>query len=119
MERQVEDLTLHASFESDPDRVAYTEAYINYLYDIYPYDVIASRDLIEASDLRTPQNWYPEARRTSRKVIYHHGPTNSGKTSAALESLRKSKNGVYMAPLRLLAWQTQQKLMPCNLITGQ
>jgi len=24
-----------------------------------------------------------------------------------------------MAPLRLLAWQTQQKLLPCSLITGQ
>lgn len=24
-----------------------------------------------------------------------------------------------MAPLRLLAWQTQQKLMPCSLVTGQ
>lgn len=57
-----------------------------------------------------------------RHFIYHHGPTNSGKTSSALNQLKnldKSKKGIYMAPLRLLAWEMQQKLGNCNLITGQ
>lgn len=54
--------------------------------------------------------------------IYHHGPTNSGKSTAAVEDLRSLKaneRGIYMAPLRLLAWEYQQKLVNCSLITGQ
>lgn len=40
-----------------------------------------------------------------RKFIYHHGPTNSGKTHAALLELEKANNGIYCSPLRLLAWE--------------
>ncbi|MBF0359844.1 MAG: hypothetical protein HQK49_02480 [Oligoflexia bacterium] len=50
------------------------------------------------------QFWlHAEARRIKRKIIYHLGPTNSGKTYSAIESLCKAKNGCYLAPLRLLA----------------
>ena len=58
-----------------------------------------------------------------RKIIYHVGQTNSGKTFRAFESLAAAKSGVYLAPLRLLAWEGQQKLLGkhvvCDLITGQ
>ena len=40
-----------------------------------------------------------------RTFIYHHGPTNSGKTYAALLDLEKAESGIYCAPLRLLAWE--------------
>ena len=39
--------------------------------------------------------WFPKTREKKRKIIYHYGPTNSGKTYHALEALKKSKNGVY------------------------
>ena len=39
--------------------------------------------------------WYPRTREKKRKIIYHYGPTNSGKTYHALEALKKAKNGVY------------------------
>ena len=52
-----------------------------------------------------PHEWYPQARKMKRKIIYHHGPTNSGKTYSALEDLEKTNKGIYCAPLRLLAWE--------------
>lgn len=50
------------------------------------------------------QFWlHTEARRMKRKIIYHMGPTNSGKTYHAIEALTQAKTGCYLAPLRLLA----------------
>lgn len=50
------------------------------------------------------QFWiHSEARRKQRKIVYHMGPTNSGKTYNAIEALSKAQNGCYLAPLRLLA----------------
>ncbi len=38
-------------------------------------------------DLTKPHQWYPMARALQRRIIYHAGPTNSGKTYAALQVL--------------------------------
>lgn len=66
---------------------------------------------------------YAEARRLSRKVIFHAGPTNSGKTFHALDSYLKSKSGVYCGPLKLLAAEVFKKSndrgVPCDLVTGE
>ena len=35
------------------------------------------------------------------------GPTNSGKTHAALQALKSAGTGVYCGPLRLLAWEVR------------
>ena len=48
-----------------------------------------------------------------RRIIYHHGPTNSGKTFAALEDLESAENGIFCAPLRLLAWEVSHYLKNC------
>lgn len=40
-------------------------------------------------DLTAPASWYPAARALRRRVVFHAGPTNSGKTHAALQSLKK------------------------------
>jgi len=53
---------------------------------------------------------YPDARAIQRKIVYHAGPTNSGKTHHALERFMNAKSGVYCGPLRLLAFQVFQKL---------
>lgn len=38
-----------------------------------------------------------------RKIIFHAGPTNSGKTYHALKRFMAAKSGVYCGPLKLLA----------------
>ncbi len=81
---------------------------------------------ISASILRDylGQFWvHSEARKLKRRVIYHMGPTNSGKTYNAIEALAKAKNGCYLAPLRLLASELfdtlNDKGVPTTLLTGE
>lgn len=66
---------------------------------------------------------YPLARTIARQHHFFLGPTNSGKTWHALETLSKAESGVYLAPLRLLAMEVRDRLVaagvPCNLITGE
>lgn len=68
-------------------------------------------------------NLFPIARNRKRKFIIHLGPTNSGKTYDAVESLKRARKGLYLAPLRLLAFEQYQKLneegYPCSLYTGE
>jgi hypothetical protein len=70
-------------------------------------DLLRERALRRCSDMAAPHEWYPAARLMRRKVIYHGGPTNSGKTYHALQALRKANpergGGVFCGPLRLLA----------------
>lgn len=81
---------------------------------------------ISASILRDylGQFWlHASARRKKRKVIYHMGPTNSGKTYNAIEALAQSKHGCYLAPLRLLASELydtlNEKGVKTTLLTGE
>ena len=57
------------------------------------------------------------------RYIIHCGATNSGKTYNALMALKQKETGVYLAPLRLLAWEIYDKLIAdgysCDLITGE
>jgi hypothetical protein len=73
-------------------------------------------------DLTKPADWYPNARNMKRKIIFHTGPTNSGKTHSAFKALREAQRGIYAAPLRLLATEGFVKLtgmgLKCNLMTG-
>ena len=66
---------------------------------------------------------FAKARAIQRHHHFYVGPTNSGKTYHALNTLMAAKSGVYLAPLRLLAMEVRDKLMeagvPCNLITGE
>ena len=75
------------------------------------------------SDLTNPPNWYPEARSMNRKIIFHAGPTNSGKTYDALKRFMSAKSGVYCGPLKLLAVEVFNKSnnlgTPCDLVTGE
>lgn len=52
---------------------------------------------------------YPEARAMNRKIIFHAGPTNSGKTYHALERFKAAKSGIYCGPLKLLAAEVYSK----------
>lgn len=70
-----------------------------------------------------PIDLYPRARRMHRHFILHAGPTNSGKTYEALEEFKKAENAIYLAPLRLLAFEVFEKSnqagVPCNMVTGE
>lgn len=73
-----------------------------------------------------PENYaemYPETRKLKRHFVLHIGPTNSGKTYFAIQRLIECKTGVYLAPLRLLAYEQFENLnkqgCPCNLLTGE
>lgn len=83
------------------------EGYLRKEFDRFVGAVlILKRKDISATILREylGQFWiHTEARRINRKIIYHMGPTNSGKTYHAIEALVQAKSGCYLAPLRLLA----------------
>uniref|UniRef100_A0A8C3F0P7 ATP-dependent RNA helicase SUPV3L1, mitochondrial n=1 Tax=Chrysemys picta bellii TaxID=8478 RepID=A0A8C3F0P7_CHRPI len=80
-------------------------------------------DLRKISDLRLPPNWYPEARAIQRRIVFHAGPTNSGKTHHAIQRYLAAKSGIYCGPLKLLAHEIFQKSndasVPCDLVTGE
>ena len=61
--------------------------------------------------------------RTDQLLTLHVGPTNSGKTYAALQHLIAAGRGWYLAPLRLLAHEVFELLnrggTPCHLLTGE
>ena len=58
-----------------------------------------------------------------RHFYLHVGETNTGKTYASIERLMEAESGVYLAPLRLLALEIQDKLnsenIACSLLTGE
>ncbi|XP_070683949.1 ATP-dependent RNA helicase SUPV3L1, mitochondrial [Pempheris klunzingeri] len=101
--------------------------------DIFPYFMRHAKqifpmldcmdDLRKISDLRVPANWYPEARAIQRKVFFHAGPTNSGKTYHAIQRYLAAKSGVYCGPLKLLAHEIFEKSnnagVTCDLVTGE
>jgi ATP-dependent RNA helicase SUPV3L1/SUV3 len=75
---------------------------------------------------------YPDsfemARRLPRRFIAVLGPTNSGKTHKAMETLAHANSGVYLAPLRLLALENYERLLAArphgkelkvSLVTGE
>ena len=66
---------------------------------------------------------YPKARQLRRHFILHIGVTNSGKTHQAIEALKKAQHGIYLGPLRLLAYEQYERLnaagVPCRLVTGE
>ncbi|CAO3356123.1 helicase-related protein [Azospirillum melinis] len=66
---------------------------------------------------------FPVARGMSRRLVLVIGPTNSGKTHRAITALREARDGVYLAPLRLLALEVMERLngegTRTTLITGE
>ncbi|WP_201353090.1 helicase-related protein [Hydrogenimonas urashimensis] len=81
------------------------------------------REELLARTIRDFKNLFPLAREMDRRLIFHVGPTNSGKTYAAMERLKKADTGYYLAPLRLLALEGYETLLksgiPASLVTGE
>jgi len=81
------------------------------------------RQELLANTIRDFKQLFPVARSLNREIIFHVGPTNSGKTYAALKELKSADTGLYLAPLRLLALEGFEDLnnsgVNCSLITGE
>ncbi len=81
------------------------------------------REELLAKTIRDFKNLFPLARQLKRKIVFHVGPTNSGKTYSALKELKEATTGYYLAPLRLLALEGYENLkksgIPISLITGE
>ena len=81
------------------------------------------REALLAQTIRDFKNLFPLARALKREIVFHVGPTNSGKTYQALKALKEASTGYYLAPLRLLALEGYEKLkedgIHASLITGE
>jgi len=81
------------------------------------------REELLAKTIRDFKNLFPLARELKRKIVFHVGPTNSGKTYRALKALEEANTGYYLAPLRLLALEGYENLkkegVAVSLITGE
>ncbi len=86
-------------------------------------EILEVNKLEEKLQFSNYQNTFLEARKMNRKIKIFLGPTNSGKTYAAFEELKKAGTGCYLAPLRLLAHEGVDKLFEravlSNLMTGE
>lgn len=82
-----------------------------------------AKDKIREIILDNPIDEFKEARNIKRHFYLHVGETNTGKTYESIKRLMEVETGVYLAPLRLLALEVQDKLnsegIPCSLLTGE
>lgn len=58
-----------------------------YLLKYHPHKVAESQKMLQLANMAKPHTWYPLAASMQRHIIYHAGPTNSGKTYSALQVL--------------------------------
>lgn len=120
--QDLDDVKRHSSFIFYPYFLDFAKAN-NYLTtDADDANVVSLQQL---TDLRLPHEMYPFATAMKRKIIYHEGPTNSGKTYQALERLKEAgeDGGIYCGPLRLLALEIFERMnsngLYTSLVTGQ
>ena len=83
----------------------------------------AAADLKRRTGLADYPALFPVARAIRRRIVLHVGPTNSGKTYAAMQDLGAAATGAYLAPLRLMAMEAWDRLnaggTPTTLSTGE
>ncbi|MBQ9154524.1 MAG: hypothetical protein IJ130_11995 [Solobacterium sp.] len=66
---------------------------------------------------------FPLARGIHRRFVIHVGPTNSGKTYDAVRRMVQTARGIYLAPLRLMAYEQYENIRnlagSCTMLTGE
>jgi ATP-dependent RNA helicase SUPV3L1/SUV3 len=111
------------SLEATAAHEIFLKLLIDHAQQNHTQAIESHKTLVTSLDLRHPHTWFPMARSLQRKIIYHAGPTNSGKTFNALTAMRGASSGVYCGPLRLLAMEVYDSCNSdgtfCNLVTGQ
>ncbi|CAK9150079.1 unnamed protein product [Ilex paraguariensis] len=97
--------------------------FVEFCLEEFPDEIKRFRSMVVSADMTKPHTWFPFARAMKRRIIYHCGPTNSGKTYNALQRFMEAKKGIYCSPLRLLAMEVFDKVnalgVYCSLHTGQ
>ncbi|HEY5348820.1 MAG TPA: helicase-related protein, partial [Candidatus Lustribacter sp.] len=88
------------------------------------YQALENRRLDDRIEAELGLKFYLEGFTTQERTFeFFVGPTNSGKTHAAIEILRESESGIYLAPLRLLALEIYERLndagTAASLVTGE
>ncbi|KIM10901.1 MAG: helicase [Sulfurovum sp. FS08-3] len=95
----------------------------NFLEYIKPIKEQKQREELLAKSIRDFKSLFLVARSLKREIIFHVGPTNSGKTYQAMQALKEATTGYYLAPLRLLALEGYEDLrasgVNVSLITGE
>ncbi len=83
-------------------------------------------ELYDSVGFSTPSHipdLFPQARKLHRHFIIHVGGTNTGKTYDAMRMLASSPSGVYLCPLRMLAYEGREVIrsyhVPCSFATGE
>lgn len=88
------------------------------------YQLLENRRLDDRVEAELGLKFYLAGFTTEERTFeYFVGPTNSGKTHAAIDLLKEARSGVYLAPLRLLALEVYERLnelgVPTSLVTGE
>ena len=120
-------MSIFARIKEDSRDAFFNAIYSNHVYLSYEHMLLEEdmrfKDMIMDEIPERIPDLYPLARKMKRRFILHVGPTNSGKTYDALEALKKCNKGIYLAPLRLLAFEIYDRLneagVLCNMITGE
>ena len=69
----------------------YLQLFNEFMRRYYKEELETFENLRDVADISMPDEWFPAARQMKRKIYYHMGPTNSGKTKAAIEALLIAK----------------------------
>lgn len=116
--RLIEPAVLHKLLESKPGQLAHQFKIFREKHK----EQTAMASLMEDRRFAMYHQLY-DARKMRRSWKAYLGPTNSGKTHEALQAMMKSQRAIYLAPLRLMALENQERLeaagVPCSLVTGE
>ena len=93
------------------------------------FNLIPALEMLELFDsigFSTPAHipdLFPRARSIRRHFIIHVGGTNTGKTHDSMEMMAHAPSGVYLSPLRMLAYEGREVVrqygVPCSFATGE
>lgn len=72
---------------SNPEALRWLESYIDWLMnDSKEFNAHFNDFTLELLNLGRPDKWFNASSKYDKKTfIYHHGPTNSGKSTSAIE----------------------------------
>ncbi|HCI73616.1 MAG TPA: hypothetical protein DHV42_03640, partial [Lachnospiraceae bacterium] len=83
-------------------------------------------ELFDSIGFSTPAHipdLFPAARAIRRHFIIHVGGTNTGKTHDSMEMMAHAPSGVYLSPLRMLAYEGREVIrsygVACSFATGE
>ena len=83
-------------------------------------------ELFDSIGFSTPAHipdLFPAARSIKRHFIIHVGGTNTGKTYDSMKMMAQAPSGVYLSPLRMLAYEGREVIrgygVPCSFATGE